>query len=242
MAATTLTPKVSTAARRRPTSDVVRVTFTPAPGRKPPESLRRTVQRLLARIGERSSKGNLVYLVCFHRKLYGTESRATERPPHFSLHYLGTTDNIWLRLWLHAIGAGARLLAVCLGRGVEWRLVRLWRGGRALEFVLGQLHYNELCPDCAGEAAWQRAAHYEEVINGDTGLPVVVRWLAGGTRCKVVFEDDGTGASYFGEHYYERVVDSDTGLPVVVRWLAHSTRFKVIPLDEHANTSEQEEV
>jgi hypothetical protein len=240
MAATTVTPKPSSAARR-PTSDVVRVTFALAPGRKPPEPLRRTIQRLLARIGERSSKGNLVYLLCFHKKLYGTESHATKRPPHFSLHYLGTTDNIWLRLWLHAVGAGAKLLAVCLGRGVEWRLVRLWRGGRALEFILGQHHYSELCPDCAGEAAWQRAAHYKEVINGDTGLPVVVRWLAGGTRCKVVFEDDGTGASYFGEHYYARVVDSDTGLPVVVRWLAHSTRFKVISLDEPTGAPGQEE-
>ncbi len=64
-------------------------------------------------------------------------------------HYLGSSDDVPARLADHAAGHGARLTQVVKERGIGWRLVRTWPGGRAVERALKDLHAGrQLCPEC----------------------------------------------------------------------------------------------
>ena len=64
-------------------------------------------------------------------------------------HYLGSSDDVPARLADHAAGHGARLTQVVKERGIGWRLVRTWSGGRAVERALKDLHAGrKLCPEC----------------------------------------------------------------------------------------------
>lgn len=67
-----------------------------------------------------------LYLLHFERKICHAQ------------HYLGVTDDVQLRLRLHAIGHGARLTEVCLQNNIDWVLAGLWQtnpafSGRILE-------------------------------------------------------------------------------------------------------------
>jgi hypothetical protein len=71
------------------------------------------------------------------------------RPYQHARHYLGTTTDLAGRLAQHELGAGARLLLVVLAAGIEWRLARLWPGGRARERSLKvQGGASRRCPLC----------------------------------------------------------------------------------------------
>lgn len=73
-------------------------------------------------------------------------------------HYLGFTDDLDKRDWLHQHGKGARLLQVAKERGIKFWIVRTWPGDRKLERKLkNRKHAPALCPVCAGAKALNRA-------------------------------------------------------------------------------------
>lgn len=92
----------------------------------------------------------MVYLIHFNR------------PLKHARHYVGyakdrrTFDQ---RITDHLCGVGARLLAVLLEAGIEWRVVRTWPDGdRAFERRLKSWSGSaQFCPVCAGEKALRRA-------------------------------------------------------------------------------------
>ncbi|WUI01946.1 hypothetical protein OHR68_09085 [Spirillospora sp. NBC_00431] len=69
----------------------------------------------------RSCRRGVVYLLHF------------ARPYKHARHYIGWTGDLAGRLAQHERGAGARLLQVVRGVGIEWRLARLWPGDRGRE-------------------------------------------------------------------------------------------------------------
>ena len=64
-------------------------------------------------------------------------------------HYLGTTCDLHRRLQEHRSGNGSHIMAAVARRGIPWRLVRTWLGGRELELRLkGRKQASAFCPIC----------------------------------------------------------------------------------------------
>jgi predicted GIY-YIG superfamily endonuclease len=81
-----------------------------------------------------------------------------DKPLRHARHYVGLADDLAARLERHASGQGARMLAVCVERGISWQLVRTWEGGRKFERQLkNRKEAPKLCPVCAGAKAMNRA-------------------------------------------------------------------------------------
>ena len=76
-----------------------------------------------------------------------------KQPFKHARHYLGYTDNLQVRLALHANGHGARLTQVVKDSGGSWVLARIWEpGSRDLEHRLKRWHSGvKLCPICQGK-------------------------------------------------------------------------------------------
>jgi predicted GIY-YIG superfamily endonuclease len=69
-------------------------------------------------------------------------------------HYLGSTDDLGRRLAQHRRGDGAKLMAAINRAGIDFKVARVWRGGRQLERQLKKRHGGpRLCPICRGEVA-----------------------------------------------------------------------------------------
>lgn len=89
------------------------------------------------------------YLIHFERPIGNLAE-----PKGQASHYLGATSALEARLFLHAHGNGAALMAAVGKAGVSWSLVRLWRvfsweESRDLEHALKRRHNNpQLCPVC----------------------------------------------------------------------------------------------
>ena len=59
----------------------------------------------------------MVYLIHFSEKL------------HHAQHYIGYVEyDLLQRIALHRASRGARLLAALNERGIDWKVVRVWRG------------------------------------------------------------------------------------------------------------------
>lgn len=75
---------------------------------------------------------------------------------HTTQHYIGKADDLAQRIAAHARGryngggnGCAKLCAVAKGRGIGFRVVRVWRGGRALETrIKARKNAPALCPIC----------------------------------------------------------------------------------------------
>lgn len=68
---------------------------------------------------------------------------------HSAQHYLGSTEDLNARDWVHRAGRGAKILAYCVANGVEFKRVRIWTGDRKLERKLKNRHHHaKLCPIC----------------------------------------------------------------------------------------------
>ena len=94
------------------------------------------------------SYNKIVYLIHFNE------------PYLHAKHYLGSTENLHLRLSAHAIGEGANLMKVIREAGITWRLTRVWQGDRTLERTLkDRKETPALCPACFGEAAYERGRY-----------------------------------------------------------------------------------
>lgn len=79
-----------------------------------------------------------VYLIHFERKY------------KHAGHYLGfCSKSVTARMKRHLAGRGARLLQVIQENGIEWELVRTWKGGRDFERKLKKGKRSpKLCPVC----------------------------------------------------------------------------------------------
>jgi predicted GIY-YIG superfamily endonuclease len=64
-------------------------------------------------------------------------------------HYLGSTDDLAERIERHRAGNGARLMEVITTAGIQWEVVRTWKGSRKDERKLKNQHNTpRLCPVC----------------------------------------------------------------------------------------------
>ncbi len=81
-----------------------------------------------------------VYLLHFSRPI---------SPDSTCQHYLGYADDLAARIQAHRRGNAARLTEVAHQRGIEFEVVRVWQGNRALERKIKDRKYsNRLCPVC----------------------------------------------------------------------------------------------
>jgi len=72
-----------------------------------------------------------------------------QKPYKHARHYIGYTDDLKTRLARHRAGNGARLIQVINQAGIDWRLVRLWKGSRTDERRLKNIkNAPRLCPIC----------------------------------------------------------------------------------------------
>jgi hypothetical protein len=87
----------------------------------------------------------VTYLICLDQKL------GTDHPRGGAQHYLGQTVDLDRRLAQHRDGAGARMLAAAVERGISFDVVRTWPGGRDVERQLKRLRNSpRLCPRHGG--------------------------------------------------------------------------------------------
>jgi predicted GIY-YIG superfamily endonuclease len=86
-----------------------------------------------------------------------------KRPLAHAKHYLGSTNNLEMRLNAHNHGGGSRLTQVAHDLGIEFELVRTWpSGGRKLERKLKNQHNGRrLCPKCHAKYLAQRRKRYK---------------------------------------------------------------------------------
>jgi len=106
-----------------------------------------------------------VYLLHF----YSPASSESKGNKH-ARRYLGTAEDVSLRLSQHYRGTGARLTQVVIEHGLMFVVARTWRGDRRLEKKLKAWHSEvRLCLICDGKAT------LAEVLA--TQLPPVTRTL-----------------------------------------------------------------
>lgn len=74
-----------------------------------------------------------------------------DKPLEHARHYVGYAEHVEQRLAHHRNGTGARLLAVCNERGIEYDIVRTWDGAdRTFERKLKNCkHAARYCPVCS---------------------------------------------------------------------------------------------
>ena len=87
-----------------------------------------------------------VYLIHFDKPIGDLDN-----PRGRAQHYLGCTDNLEVRVEAHRSGNGAKIMAAVVEKGIGFRLVRTWEGGRELEKQLKRQHnHPRFCPICKG--------------------------------------------------------------------------------------------
>lgn len=103
----------------------------------------------------------MVYLYHFARPL-GNPSN----PRALAQHYVGTAEDLIARDAAHQVGRGAKLTAAAVAAEIPITIVRIWPGGRDIERWLKRSYKNarELCPCCAGPAAWRRAVVQPRIV------------------------------------------------------------------------------
>lgn len=95
------------------------------------------------------------------------------RPGVFARHYLGWAGdgNMQGRLHHHAAGNGAAFMAEVTRRGIAWRVVRLWKGGRGDErMIKNRRETPRFCPVCVadrGDGRGLLSAHVPELDLGE---------------------------------------------------------------------------
>ena len=81
----------------------------------------------------------MVYLIYFTEKL------------HYAQHYIGfVEDDLLKRIAEHKANKGAKLLAAVNDKGIDWKVVRVWRGeDRNFERKLkNNKNAKRFCPVC----------------------------------------------------------------------------------------------
>ncbi len=102
-------------------------------------------RRSLAELdADRRARMGTIYLCHFERKLGDVTN-----PHGWAQHYVGWARDLDKRLAVHRSGHGARILAACNERGIDWRVVKTWRGTRSDERRLKDAHnHARFCPIC----------------------------------------------------------------------------------------------
>ncbi len=81
-------------------------------------------------------------------------------PYKHAKHYLGSTSDLAERIERHRSGDGARLLQVVNAAGIQWEVVRTWKGSRKIERLIKRRKGTPaLCPICSGPAALKRCVN-----------------------------------------------------------------------------------
>jgi predicted GIY-YIG superfamily endonuclease len=79
------------------------------------------------------------------------------KPFKHARHYLGSTVDLDKRITDHLCGQGARLMEVVTQAGIEWKVVRTWKGSRKDERKLKNQHNTpRLCPVCNPKIAGRK--------------------------------------------------------------------------------------
>ena len=87
-----------------------------------------------------------VYLLHFDGRLGNPANRYAQ-----AQHYIGTAVDVSARLADHRAGAGAKITAAAVQRGIGFDVVRTWPGGRGVERKLkNRKEGPRLCPRCKG--------------------------------------------------------------------------------------------
>jgi len=93
----------------------------------------------------------IVYLIHLDRAILGRNRRGLTA----TRHYIGTTCDLGQRLARHRDGRGAAYLREANRRGIGWRVVGWWPGGRQQEIEikrrLGGRGRARVCPACERE-------------------------------------------------------------------------------------------
>jgi hypothetical protein len=93
-----------------------------------------------------------VYLIHFEERL------------HHAGHYLGYSKMLTVRIWLHKINQGAKLIQAVNRAGIPWRVVRTWTvDDQGLERLLkNQKNSPRYCPICNPALAGEVENYYQE--------------------------------------------------------------------------------
>ena len=76
-----------------------------------------------------------------------------EQPYHHARHYVGSADNLPLRISQHESGNGARLIEVIKAAGINFVLSRTFEGTRKLERrIKDRKETPKFCPICNPES------------------------------------------------------------------------------------------
>jgi predicted GIY-YIG superfamily endonuclease len=94
-----------------------------------------------------------VYLIHFEERL------------HHAGHYLGYSKMLTVRIWLHKINQGAKLIQAVNKAGIPWQVVRTWTvDSQELERLLkNQKNSPKLCPICNPALTGKVENQYQEV-------------------------------------------------------------------------------
>ena len=85
-----------------------------------------------------------VYLIHLNTKLGNPDNVRGQ-----AQHYIGYTTNLEQRIETHKSGDGAAMLRAANDQGIEYQVVRTWKGDQELERKLkGQKNAPRLCPVC----------------------------------------------------------------------------------------------
>jgi predicted GIY-YIG superfamily endonuclease len=94
--------------------------------------------------GTKKLVSGTIYLIHFERPIGDLQN-----PHGYAQHYLGWTDDLSSRIEAHRSGNGSALMAAVNRAGIDWRVVRVWQGDRALERKLkNRKNAPKLCPIC----------------------------------------------------------------------------------------------
>ena len=114
---------------------------------------------------------SIVYLIHF------------ETPFKHATHYLGSTNDLQARLAEHRRGRGSKLLKAVNAAGIDYDVVRTWKGDEFLEYRLKNLGGKaRICPVCSPGTTegtfkkapkktrwvrWAKRASYAKVLEKD---------------------------------------------------------------------------
>lgn len=81
------------------------------------------------------------------------------QPFKHAQHYVGFCEKLAgvdSRLEYHANGRGSRLMAAVSQAGIDWSIVRLWKGTRSDERALHKAQSRAYCPVCSNRPRTRR--------------------------------------------------------------------------------------
>lgn len=82
-----------------------------------------------------------------------------ETPFKHAQHYVGFCEKLSgvdSRLEYHANGRGSRLMAAVTRAGIQWDIVRLWKGTRSDERAIHNTSSRSYCPVCSQKPRTRR--------------------------------------------------------------------------------------